>query len=413
MNAPRSFSLLTLVILTVLAVQACVPITNITATATIAPEITTPAEPPSPNPTQASPTSFTVPTQPSTITPTAEVVTEMVLNGQLAYIFEGNVWRYILATGESIQVTTQVWDGHYTNYFDPQFSPDGRYLAYSKHPDNRSYISDLVDGTVIEITSYGEFFGWTGHGNDFFAGISKEKWVTDQMVNTFKFYRYDLANLDSPEFLASLSEQRRSPLSISSDGQWASLNMDRGCPYPECRFDKLWNLSTAKEITPPADFTAGHIDFSPDSKKLALSARYSDWYKESPLFVANIDMSALTPIVSQPQTRVGYVFWSPDGQWLAYQAIEFDSSNVMSDGQYVIERRVMLVRPDGSDLTRVAGESANLVGWSPDGSHLLYWQYRSEPPIFTVYEIKTGLKQALPLIVNGPRSEVHDWGNLQ
>jgi Tol biopolymer transport system component len=79
-----------------------------------------------------------------------------------------------------------------------------------------------------------------------------------------------------------------------------------------------------------------------------------------------------------PGTGVFHATWSPDGDWLAYDRVD-----VLKEGEdgNPPERRASLwrVRVDGSAASEIlnAGTPSSygltVAGWSPDGSHVLYW----------------------------------------
>jgi Tol biopolymer transport system component len=398
MKALRPYSFHVLVVLILLLASACTLTPNIKYTATLVPEPAT-AVP-------AISTNTLAPPPPPTAVPTPAIIA----NGQIAYISEGNVWRHIFSNSMAIQVTTDGMSGDPgTAYKNPRLSPDGRYLAYTKA--GVSALADLVDGTFIDLSSYGEFISWTGQGHEFFAQIGNMECpavenLADQALLNFDLYRYDLANLSSPIFLANISGGLKFVSAISKDGQWASIN-SCGC-YSECGNEQLWHLPTASVITPPPDLYPGNFDFSPNSSALTVSTWQMYGYTESPLYVGNIDMSGLTSIFSDPQTAPQLALWSPDEQWLAFTAITFDT-----DGMEITERRVMLVKADGTNLGTVEGGMASLVDWSPDGSKLLYRQTAPASETYATYELSSGLKQHAPIYIDAYSSGNMDWGNLQ
>jgi hypothetical protein len=79
-----------------------------------------------------------------------------------------------------------------------------------------------------------------------------------------------------------------------------------------------------------------------------------------------------------PGTGVFHAMWSPDGDWLAYDRVD-----VLKEGEdgNSPERRASLwrVRADGREASELldAGMPSQydllVAGWSPDGSHVLYW----------------------------------------
>ena len=103
-----------------------------------------------------------------------------------------------------------------------------------------------------------------------------------------------------------------------------------------------------------------------------------------------------TPEYAQQVTRFA---WSPDGQWLACEIIEY--ADLSRD---TLARQVLrVVRRDGehaSDLLAIevsadlAGGGLQLVGWSGDGTHLLFWQW----PVSQALPATSVLPQGLELM---------------
>lgn len=410
MKALRFSSLSMLIILMLCATQACMPTANITPTATLLPELPTSVPPLPTNTVEIPPTSTEMPPTPTAIPPTEVPTPAMIPNGQVAFISDGNVWRQILSNNMVNVVTMDGISGDpATTYRNPRLSPDGRYLAYTKA--GVSTIADLVEGTFIDLSPYGEFLAWTGQGYEFFAQLGNMECpavenLEDQALLNFDLYRYDLANLSAPSFLANISGGLKFLSAISKDGQWASIN-SCGC-YSECGNEQLWHLPTTSVIAPPPGFYPGNFDFSPLNDRLVVSTWQMYGYTQSPLYVGNIDMTALSPIFSEPQTAPQLALWSPDGQWLAFTALTFDS-----EGMQVTESRVMLVKADGTELSTVEDGMAYLVNWSPDGSKLLYREFAPASETFATYELSTGVKQHAPLMIDQYTTGGLDWGNLQ
>jgi dipeptidyl aminopeptidase/acylaminoacyl peptidase len=121
--------------------------------------------------------------------------------------------------------------------------------------------------------------------------------------------------------------------------------------------------------------------FSPDGSRIA--------------FVTNI--SGLPQVWTMPTTGgypslvtsfedpVGFVTWSPDGQWLAF--------NVAPGGGF--NEQIYVVRPDGTALRRLTegGKENNFLdGWTPDGRFIAFSSNRRDPSATDSYllEVATG-----------------------
>lgn len=376
-----------------------------TAQPTLTPIITATDEP-----TLTSEPTATEDVQPSPEpTPTEpEVISTSTDSGQIAYTFRGNLWRYLIDSGQTVQVTTDGSPDDYLNsYGRPRFSPDGRYLAINQGDD--STILDLVDNSLIDLSDYGQFFAWTGEGTQFF-GLQGDfacpdiEDLEDQVLINFDILEFNLDDLANPTHLANIDGGLKFPTAISSDGQWASI-VHCAC-YSECGSENLWNLPTATIIDPPIELFPGYIDFSPDNTRLTISIYQLYGYFHSPLYAANIDYSEVMEIFSDPDVAPIDAQWSPDGEWIAFTGV------VLTDDEMVeADRCVHLVRPDGSQEVIVECMDANFLTWSPGGDQLLYSQQIGAQENIFIYDLATGSSTELPIQMD-PFFGI-DWGRLQ
>jgi hypothetical protein len=362
---------------------------------------------PSPEPTSTedvSPSPEPAATDPE---PTAGPPTSPDNAGQIAYTFNGNLWWYIIDSDEAIQMTTDAVTGdHMTTYRKPGFSPDGRYLAYNQ--GNNSWVTDLVNDTLIDISAYGQFFAWSDEDSQFF-GVKGDfacpdiEDLDDQYLINFDILRFDIENISNPTLLVNIGGGLKVPVEISGDGQWASI-AHCAC-YSECGSENLWHLPTASSIDPPIDMYPGNIDFSPDNTQLTVSQHQMFGYMQSPLYVANINYAGMTEVFSIPDVAPVNAQWSPDGAWLAFTGVIFDE-----DAFTEIDRCVRLVKPDGSQEYVAECMFAEFVTWSPDGGHLLYSQRVGAKNQLYIYNLGTSARTKLPIQAD-PYTLV-DWGRL-
>ncbi|MCA1622565.1 MAG: prolyl oligopeptidase family serine peptidase, partial [Acidobacteria bacterium] len=121
--------------------------------------------------------------------------------------------------------------------------------------------------------------------------------------------------------------------------------------------------------------------FSPDGKTLA--------------FVSNLNgipqvwtmpaSGGFPKLVTAFDDPVGFVTWSPDGRWLAF--------NVAPGGG--LNEQIYVARPDGSELRRLTegGKENNFLGdWTRDGKYLFFSSNRRNPASTDSYllDAKTG-----------------------
>jgi Tol biopolymer transport system component len=128
---------------------------------------------------------------------------------------------------------------------------------------------------------------------------------------------------------------------------------------------RLWIAAAdgtdARPILGDRTFTVGARDpavsWSPDSRSMAFST------SDGALYVVDADGTDLRRIGDDTVGRC-CPSWSPDGDWLAFDA--GPASGVSSPGG---QEDVRVIRPDGSDETQVSRGQVSLphVDWSPDG----------------------------------------------
>ena len=127
--------------------------------------------------------------------------------------------------------------------------------------------------------------------------------------------------------------------------------------------------------------SANSPSFSPDGKTLA--------------FVSNLNgipqvwtmpaSGGFPKLVSAFDDPVGFVTWSPDGKWLAF--------NVAPGGG--LNEQIYVARPDGGELRRLTegGKENNFLGdWTFDGKHIFFSSNRRNPVSTDSYllDVKTG-----------------------
>jgi Tol biopolymer transport system component len=90
--------------------------------------------------------------------------------------------------------------------------------------------------------------------------------------------------------------------------------------------------------------------------------------------------------------RSGKIFFSPDGKYLAYTQTSSDDAN---------KSQVLIMATDGSRETSAdAYPSLNqIMGWSPDGKHLLFASDRSGSPALWAIPVSDGKPHGQPVLV--------------
>jgi dipeptidyl aminopeptidase/acylaminoacyl peptidase len=126
---------------------------------------------------------------------------------------------------------------------------------------------------------------------------------------------------------------------------------------------------------------ASSPSFSPDGSRIAFVTNISGLPQVWTMSTA----SGYPSLVTSFDDPVGFVTWSPDGQWLAF--------NVAPGGGF--NEQIYVVRPDGTGLRRLTdgGKENNFLdGWSHDGRFIAFSSNRRDPSATDSYmiEVATG-----------------------
>ena len=329
-------------------------------------------------------------------------------SGQISYMHEGNLWRYLVDSGDNFQVTSFGMVGeHGTDYPRAQFSPDGRFLAFNM--GDGSWIQDFKTDNIIDISPYGLFFTWQGEGYQYYSIQGDMECpaiedLDDQELINFDIVRFSVEDLSSPTFIANIGGGLRFLGAISSSGEWASIN-SCGC-YSECGPASLWHLPTLSIITPPDDLFLGSFDFSPDNERMVFWQQQMYGYVEAPLFAANTDYTDTIELFNSFDAAPLNAHWSPDGSWIAFTVGYFDDEFTETD------RCVSVIKPDGTQMIEVACQFANMVTWSSGGTQLLYSQNDGSLDHFFIYDLDFWMVSPIPIIVDVYTISYIDWGRL-
>jgi Tol biopolymer transport system component len=105
-------------------------------------------------------------------------------------------------------------------------------------------------------------------------------------------------------------------------------------------------------------------DWSPDGRQLLLLERSNRHDRVFRLEAGNLREIS----IGLPSMSIGAPIWSPDGHWIAFLA-----------GEGVYPHQIYRIRPDGSDLQLLVGQTGNLFGlqWSLDGEWLLFEEWHA------------------------------------
>ncbi len=248
----------------------------------------------------------------------------------------------------------------------PQWSPDGTKIVWAR--DRAIFVLDLITGDMKPLTPDDVVF-------------ANPSWSPDGTMVVFEQHRRDcLTDCDDPSnglpdigwalvFEAGAGMFTDTPDHMDQDPEWSpdgtKIVFERKCePYTvtaPCEpgvddDDQLWVMGSDGETPPngqpatllismPGDRVwAGNPSFSPDGKLIAFSAGFQeddDDNNQWNIYVANVDGSGVTEVLSS----VGYddtdPSWSPDGLEILFTR---RPSGVGFDFQ------VMIMKADGSNV---------------------------------------------------------------
>jgi Tol biopolymer transport system component len=239
----------------------------------------------------------------------------------------------------SEMVTRRVWAGQVPpdGHVVGSVSPDGRYLSDVDWTTGDLALRDLMTGKTRRLTNEGLF-------------------------------------LDEPSFSV-----------ISLDGKEVAYNWFNKNGPPDLRVVRM-DGSTPRILYKGA--LALPTDWSPDGKHILTLL-----YKEPSTFQIAV-ISVVDGSVRVLKTLDSYslkIKFSPDGRYIAYDARQQDSDN--SD--------IFLLAADGSREIRLVEHPADdqLLGWTPDGSHILFASDRSGTMSAWMIRVADGKPHGSPELV--------------
>jgi dipeptidyl aminopeptidase/acylaminoacyl peptidase len=143
--------------------------------------------------------------------------------------------------------------------------------------------------------------------------------------------------------------------------------------------------------------SAGSPSFSPDGSRIAFVTNISGLPQVWTMPTAG----GYPSLVTSFDDPVGFVTWSPDGQWLAF--------NVAPGGGF--NEQIYVVRPNGTELRRLTdgGKAGNFLGdWSPDGHLIAFSSNQRDPSARDSYVIDVATGQSRMVAQNRGIGSIDD-----
>jgi Tol biopolymer transport system component len=276
---------------------------------------------------------------------------------------------------------------------NPQFSPDGRYLAYDFHDHEARVESDIhvisVDGTsdvpAVVNPSQDHVLGWSQDG--------KQLIFASDRTGTRGLWSLPVSDgkpQGAPKFLREASEDLWPMGLTASTALFSALDRHVNTGIRVGEFD----FNTGRFLSAPVDPVVTFIGknrrpaWSPDGKSLAYLSERSNAEVQGPMLVVR---STDTGALHEFQIKL-FIFselsWSPDGRSL----VVLGSDRRRVTGLYRINAQT-------GEVTLIAArkpEDAASPDWSADGSRLYYRRaLPNDEAAFVEYDLASGVEKEL------------------
>jgi dipeptidyl aminopeptidase/acylaminoacyl peptidase len=268
--------------------------------------------------------------------------------------FDTEIW--LVRPGEEPIQLTRTAKGSSTS---PAWSPDGRWLAFAAdRGDKRQiYLINPRGGEAWALTES--------------EGVGSFAWAPDGRRIAF--------TQTEPENDADKKRKERFGAYAVEDEEY--------------RLSHLWlvavpdrpELAEAERLTEGDTFTVSGLEWSPDGSRIAFGHRpdplINSWMSAD-ISILNVETQEITPLVTAPGPQSNPT-WSPDGEWIAYQASTTDSTAVFYTNGLFFK-----IPAGGGSATRLAAnldEDPFITAWTPSGLYLVGWErttrrvYRVDP----------------------------------
>ena len=243
--------------------------------------------------------------------------------------------------GESVQLT----HGD-TSCYDPEFSPDGRYLSFRTYRSGRTqvWLLPLSGGEAMQLT-------------DAVNSVRSYKWSPDA-----KGIAYLMTDPQTDIDKQNNAEKRDMSLRDEND-KFVHLYMTTLAKGSE--------KSITRRLT-EGDFHINSFDWAPDSSALVFSHRPSpspDVWDSTDISTVSLNNGRVTTLVDR-RAADRYPMWSPDGSMIAFPSDADDPHWALMSDLYVVS-------PKGGEAAKCAETPdrnfmyyGSILGWSHDSSEV-------------------------------------------
>jgi len=283
----------------------------------------------------------------------AYVVRKPVMVGEKSE-YLSHVW--MVSSDGKINVQYTQGDKSCTN---PQFSPDGKYLAFlsPRSGKNQIWIMRTAGGEAKQLTSEE-------------SGVISYKWSPDGKQIAFL-----MRDPDTKE------EKKRKKEKCDV------VLIDKNYKYNHLYVIDFIGInesnSTSKRIT-KGPFSISDFDWSPDGKNIVFSHQpdptLNTRFIESDISIVPADSGEVKSLVKRPGID-SFPLWSPDGKWIAFTSNGGKPDPVGQVDIYVVS----LSGGDPKKLSDTFDRSPRILAWSRDSKNIYYSEFvRTDVCVFSL-----------------------------
>ena len=268
----------------------------------------------------------------------AFVVRKPIMEGEKSE-YRSHIW--VVAADGSVNVQYTQGEKSATN---PQFSPDGRYLAFtsSRSGENQVWLMRVRGGEAEQLTKAE-------------AGVGSYRWSSDGTRSA-----YTMRDPDTEEEKEAKKE-KRDVILVDQNFHYSHLytvTLAKGTDG-----DRLTQRLTAGE------FTVTGFDWSPDGGTIVFSHKADPRINtfDTDISTVPVDSGPVTALVTRPGAD-NSPRYSPDGRWVAFSSHGGNPERIGLGDAYVIAA-------SGGEARKLADSPDRNVGrvtWSGDGSMIYF-----------------------------------------
>lgn len=290
---------------------------------------------------------------------------------QIAFAYQrGNergVWVANIETAEA----TLVIDNPNVIESDPQWSPDGQWIAYLSLPvgfrlfEPELWIVNVSEDISINLTEKLEqkFLTYEWSTDSQYIAI------TSVLPSSEGQYELQTISLDDADvnLIASKSDYIQGQPQWSPDGQnIAFLTVDFN--WDDANPNTIW-ITDFSENSSTSELIKGEfIDFSwsPNGEYI-VATEFSKFSNDTQVILFSMADGTMQNLTQELFKNASQPIWSPDSQWLAFQVLKGSMSN---------DADIYLLNIETSELINISEDIENRSNawsvWSPDGKKIIF-----------------------------------------